>query len=75
MGGLFSKPKLPPPVVIPPPPPEPEPLPQATQAAVPIPDAGDPVAKEIKKKAAAAVPVQRGGRASTILSDRGDTLG
>lgn len=59
MGGIFSKPKLPPP---PPPPPEPEPMPD------PDPEASG-VARE--KRAKIVEQQKRSGRASTILSQGG----
>jgi hypothetical protein len=63
MGKIFKGPKAPPPAPIPVPPP---PIPMADEESI-----------RKKKKKALSLNTQRGGRASTLLSDAGEseTLG
>ncbi len=68
MASIFSKPKAPPPIVIPPAITEPLPPP------APLPDPEDVTLRARKRRAAAARGGQRSGRQSTILSDA-ETLG
>jgi len=64
MGSLFSSPKPPPPPPPPPTPPEPEPM--------PVPDDESDL---MKKRRELAIRSKKRGRASTILTERGDLLG